>query len=216
MGSFFNVDNVVFSTINKIVDMVLLSIIFIVVCLPIITIGPAITALYYVIVKVIRRERSYVFREFFKSFKRNFKQSFIINLIFILMYFILYIDLQYANAIAGMPGVVLKGIFFAILFLTAAINIYIYPVLSRFEVSIKQLFKNSFFMSIRHLPFTILMFIIVGLFLFVSWLLPIVAIITPALGTLIFSLIMEKVLKKYMPEKSDDAASEGIDEWYLE
>lgn len=216
MGGFFNLDNAFFATINKIVDMVLLSIVYVIICIPIITIGPATTALYYVTVKVIRRERSYVFREFFKSFKRNFKQSAIINLIFILMYLILYVDIQFSKGMTGTPGLILTGIFFAILILSIGVNIYIYPVLSRFDVTIKQLFKNSFFMSVRHLLSTILMFLTLAAFVFITWVVPIAILISPALYILTISLLMEKIFKKYMPESSEEAKADGIDEWYLE
>ena len=216
MGGFFNLDNAFFATINKIVDMILLSIVYVIICIPIITIGPATTALYYVTVKVIRRERSYVFREFFKSFKRNFKQGTISNLIFILMYLILYVDIQFSNQMEGLPGLILSGIFIAILLILIGVNIYIYPVLSRFDIGIKQLFKNSFFMSVRHLLSTIVMFLILAAILFITWLIPLTILITPALYILLISLLMEKVFRKYMPEKSEEAKADGIDEWYLE
>ena len=41
----------------KLVDLLWLSIIFFVTCIPVFTIGPALTALYYTVVKFIRRER---------------------------------------------------------------------------------------------------------------------------------------------------------------
>ena len=77
MGNFFNMDNPLFSILSKVCDMLFISIAFILICIPVITIGPACTALYYVVVKVIRRERGYVFREFFKSFRLNFKRRII-------------------------------------------------------------------------------------------------------------------------------------------
>ena len=68
MSGFFNLDNPFFSIMGKIFDMMVISVVYILICIPIITIGPATTALYYVVVKLIRRERGYVFSEFFKSF----------------------------------------------------------------------------------------------------------------------------------------------------
>ena len=41
MGGFFSFDNPVFHVINKIVDMIIISMIYLIVCIPIITIGPA-------------------------------------------------------------------------------------------------------------------------------------------------------------------------------
>ena len=100
MSKIFSVDNKFFSTINKIVDLMWLSILWslcslpllflvftfiieqqihlvllLIVLLPIafITIGPASAALYYAVVKSVRRERSYATKCFFHAFKVNFK-----------------------------------------------------------------------------------------------------------------------------------------------
>ena len=106
MSKFFSVDNKFFTTINKIVDMMWLSILWSVCCLPLlflifsiivnyemlllsivllpigfITVGPASAALYYAIVKSVRRERSYATKCFFHAFKVNFKVGFISSMI---------------------------------------------------------------------------------------------------------------------------------------
>ena len=93
MGNFFSTDSPIFSILSKVSDMLFISITFIFLCIPIVTIGPASTALYYAIVKVIRRERGYVFREFFKSFKMNFKRGAIVGVILTLIFFVLTFDL---------------------------------------------------------------------------------------------------------------------------
>ncbi len=216
MASFFSYDNPIITGVNKIVDMFLLSLVYVIVCLPIITIGPATTALYYTVVKNVRKERSYPFREFFKSFKDNFKQGFITTLIFIGIYLILFVDLQFAKALSGTMATIFSGIFIGLFIIVIAINVHVFAYLSRFEVTIKQLFKNSFFLAIRHLPSTIFMIIILGVGLLISWIIPIAFVMTPALVALLQSFFIERIFKKYMPEKSEDPASEGVDEWYLE
>ena len=40
MNNFFNLDNPFFATLGKICDLIILSLLYLVVCLPIITIGP--------------------------------------------------------------------------------------------------------------------------------------------------------------------------------
>ena len=216
MAGFFNYDNPIITGINKIVDMILLSLIYVIICIPIITIGPATTALYYTVVKNIRKERGYPFREFFKSFKDNFKQGFIVTIILIVMYLILVVDIQFAKNLTGTTGTIFSGIFIGLFLIAIAVNVHVFPYLSRFEVTIKQLFKNSFFLAIRHLPSTILMVIILGVGLLVSWIIPIAVFVVPAIVALLQSLLIERVFKKYMPDKLKDEVSEGTDQWYLE
>lgn len=217
MASFFNYDNQVFSSINKMVDMLVLSIIYVLICLPIVTIGPATTALYYTIVKNIRRERGYPFREFFKSFKNNFKQGLILTLIFVAIYLVLFFDINFtATELKGMQRNIFTGIFIGLTILVISINLYVFPYLSRFEVKLKQLFKNSFFLSIRHFPSTILMFIIVVLGFLASLTIPPLIMIMPGIVILLQSFLVERIFKKYMPDKSEDNYEQGVDEWYLE
>jgi len=96
MSGFFNLENPVFQLLGKVCDMLFVSVVYIVLCLPIVTIGPANTALYYAIVKVIRRERGYIFREFFRSFKLNFKRGAIVGILLTLAMIILGFDILYA------------------------------------------------------------------------------------------------------------------------
>lgn len=99
---------------------------------------------------------------------------------------------------------------------TTFVTLYIFPYLSRFEVTIKLLFKSSTFLVFRHLPSTIIMFIIVLAGFIVNYIFPFLLIITPALVMLIQSFLVERIFKKYMPEKSQEAEEQGIDEWYLD
>ena len=95
MGNLFNMDNAFFRFMGKLFDVVALNLVFIIVCIPIVTIGPAISALYYASVKSIRRDRSYPIKEFFKALKRDFKQSFIVGLILVLAAAIIYVDIRF-------------------------------------------------------------------------------------------------------------------------
>ena len=66
---------------GRVADLIILNLIFIVCCIPIVTIGPALTALYYMTLKMARNEETYIIRGFFKSFKENFRQAIVIWLI---------------------------------------------------------------------------------------------------------------------------------------
>lgn len=216
MSSIFNLDNPFFSGLNKIVDAFFLSVIFLITCLPIITIGPALTALYYATAKSLRRDRGYISKEYFKAFKVNFGQGVISGLIVTVAAFILVIDWNYAKRLHNNVGVVLFTIFTALIVILFCISIYVFPVLSRFKTKTLHLFKTAFFMSMRHLPSTILMAIIVLFFVLLVYLFRIPILFAPALCALVVSFLMERIFKKYMPEKSEDEEANGVDEWYLE
>ena len=217
--NFFNPDNAFFSFMNKLCDVVVLSVICTVCCLPIITIGPSISALYYAVVKSVRRERSYAIRSFFHAFKTNVKVGAITTAIYLLLAYVLYIDYQYASLLREQGdnmGTVLYLLFNVVAFLAVCMLVWIFPILSRFTVGVKQLFKNAFFIAIKHLPSTLLLIILVGGMTFLTWAILPGFLVLPGLCALLSSLPIERVMKKYMPKPEGTPEETGEDQWYLE
>ena len=157
MDKLFNMDNKFFSFMGRAADLFMLNVVFVICCLPVVTIGASLTALHYVTLKMARNEESYIIRSFFKSFKQNFKQATIINLIMLLIAGVLYFDTNIVRQMGGSMSKVLYIIFIALGIIYLAVFLYIYPVLAKFYNSIKNTFQNAFLMSIMHLPYTILM-----------------------------------------------------------
>ena len=71
-------DNPVISGMSRIFDMMCLNVLWLVCSLPIFTIGASTTAMYTVMLKVVKNEEGYIVKGFFKAFKENFKKSTII------------------------------------------------------------------------------------------------------------------------------------------
>ena len=65
----FDADGPLMQGLNKVADLMILNIIALLCCVPIITIGASITALYYMALKIVRGEEVYIFKGFMKSFK---------------------------------------------------------------------------------------------------------------------------------------------------
>ena len=129
-------------------------------CIPVVTIGPSIAAMFYVTLKMVRNEESYIVRGFFKSFKQNLKQGIVINLIMLAAALLLYFDISICRSTPGTIGKILMVLFMMILVVYLMIFLYIYPVLAKFYNTIKNTFTNAFLMSIRHLPYTALMILV--------------------------------------------------------
>lgn len=160
MSNFFNQDSPVMNIITTICDVILLNLIFMVSCLPLITIGASVTALYYVTLKIIRGEGPSVWQSFWKSFRENFKQSTGIWLIFLCILILLGVDFQLLPQIfpdyAGMFRVIIA---FFILFVCTVL-LYVFPVVSRFVCTGKQAIKNAVLMTFGHLPYTLILLLI--------------------------------------------------------
>ena len=93
MDRFFNMDNKFFSMMSRVADLILLNVLCIICCIPIVTAGASITAMFYVTLKMVRDEESYIVKSFFKSFKENFKQALVINIIMLAVGGVLALDI---------------------------------------------------------------------------------------------------------------------------
>jgi uncharacterized membrane protein YesL len=104
----------------------------------------------------------------------------------------------------------------AFMVIAISITIYIFPILSRFNMTLKQLFKTAFYMSMKHLPSTVAMLIIVIAAYFACLVMPVVLFILPGTVAFLCSLFLERIFKKYMPKSEGSPEETGKDEWYLE
>ena len=162
---------------------------------------------------MVRNEEAYIFRSFFKSFRQNFKQATIIHLIMLVAAALLFLDTNIVKAMGEPASSIMSVIFAVFTLLYAMILLYLYPILSKFYNSVKNTFRNAVLMSIRHLPYTILMLIIC--------ILPILIFFVPSLQiqmTLILLFIMfgfaviaycnsfflVKIFDKYIPEEEKE------------
>ncbi|MGN8631847.1 YesL family protein [Blautia sp. HCP3S3_G3] len=220
MDRLFNMDNKFFVFMGKIADLIILNLLCLVCCLPIVTVGASITAMFYVTLKMVRNEESYIVKSFFKSFKENFKQATIINLIMLVTALLLVLDLRIVNQLEGTVGQVLHVIFIAFMLLYLMIFLYIYPVLSKFYNSIRNTFVNAFLMSIRHLPYTILMLVISAIPIAI-WFIPNTSILSTILMLFIMlgfatiaycnSNFFVKIFDNYIPKEEDADNTENPD-----
>lgn len=218
MNRFFSMDNKFFVFMGKVADLCLLNLVCLACCIPIVTAGASITALYYVTLKMVRNEESYIFRSFFKSFKQNFRQATIIHLIMVAAAVLLYLDTNIVK-VMGEPMSQIMSVIFAVFTLVyAMILLYLYPILAKFYNSVKNTFTNAVLMAIRHLPYTIIMLIICALPLLIFFVPSLQMQMTLILLLLLFgmaviaylnSFFLVKIFDKYIPENSEEDADGG-------
>lgn len=221
MRNLFNMDNPLFQTLGRLADLMILNIVFIICCIPVVTIGASLTALNYVSLKLAEKEEGYIIKGFFKSFKENFKQSTVIWLIMLLLGIVLGLDVMIMKDGEGTFYTVFRILLFILIFVYYMVYTYVFPVLARFYNTTKATFKNALIMSIADFPRTLLMMIIpilAGLATFLTS-------YTIVYGVLIwimfgFSLVayvnclfMKKVFAKYMPKEEEET---DPDAWYVE
>lgn len=207
-----NPDSRIMSFLAKLGDMFILNVLYLVCCIPVITIGAATTALYYNTLKMAENRESYVWREFLRTFKENFKQATIIWMIILLIGAVLVGDFLVmggigSQALASVTAIVVivVGVF---LILTA---VYVFPVLARFDNSVLNIMKYALLMAIRHLPSTVVILAIhsvplllafASLEAFIRGLLP-VLLFTVSILAYFESKLFSRIFSNYYPKTED-------------
>ena len=157
---FFNLDSPLMQALNKVADLMWLNILTLICCIPVITVGPALTALHYMALKMARDEECYITRDYFKSFKLNLRQGIVIWLIELVIVSLLigdFLILQNSEVAFGEPmRVILMVVAVLVLFLFT----FVYPVLAKFDNTVMRTLKNALFIGILQFPKTILMMIL--------------------------------------------------------
>lgn len=154
MKQLFNPDGPVMVVLQAISDLFLINLCFLVSCVPIFTIGTAVTAMYGI---YFRKEKDgSVIKAFFSKFRQNFKQSTVVWLILLLLGLILLMDFRLLAMVDGSYAIVSYILYFAC-FALVGVCCYVFPMIARFENSTVLTVKNALLLSIYKFPKTILM-----------------------------------------------------------
>ena len=161
MDNLFRYDNKFFEILGKITDVIILNLLCIISCLPIVTIGASITASYSIAMKMVKDEETYITKEFIKRFKENFKTSTIVWSIMLIIGVLLLFDFYMSKLVLNESiSKVLQLVFTTISIIYIFTLTYVFPIISKFENTIKNTMINSTLISIQNLPYTIIMVIL--------------------------------------------------------
>jgi uncharacterized membrane protein YesL len=138
--------------------------IIVICCLPI---APAATALLSVMGKLIREKDIRLTQDFFKAYKANFFQSLFFGALEIIIVTVLFIDIRFFIS-NSYPQVLIVFLYTVIAFIFS-MSLYIFPLISRFYLSAKDILKTAAYYTIRKFNITILnlsSFLVVGFIFF--------------------------------------------------
>lgn len=219
MENFFSLDGPLIRFLEKAGQLILLGLVWCISSLLIISLGASSSALYYAVAKSVRKGRGYPFKEYFTMFKKVFVKGCAATLVLLALLSLALLGRYYIkqeNVIflptSGKWEIVFIVFYDLIAIISIMISIYIFPVLSRFEMKLKNIFKLSFIISIRYFYYTlilVLIFIVVGILVFKF--LPMWAMVAlPGFMAYVSSFIYERAMKKYIVVTEDNK-----EQWYV-
>ena len=206
-----NYDSRFSRVLSRLTELVLLNFVFILTCLPILTIGASVTALYSITLKMARNEEGYIIQGYFKDFAKNFKQATAFWLIELLLYFQLRVLYIAAAVNGGAMFQIYTVITWGLDILYSLYFLFVFPLTATFQNTFLNIAKNAFAMIIAHLPWVLAAYLIAAVPLAVSfgintrilkfamlfWIL-----IGFALVTFFSSFCLNRVFKRYMDTDS--------------
>lgn len=157
-----NLDSPVIAFLTTVADFMILNILFIICCVPVITIGPAISALYTITMREARHEGGYIFNPFFKAFKNNFRQSFLLSILYFLAGAVLVFGVKFWQGKSGFSTsdqvmLVITGVFVVICIFSL---LYVFALTARFDNTVLKTVKNAVILAVFNLKETILLALI--------------------------------------------------------
>lgn len=213
--NFLSIDSKFYHFMSKVGDCIILSILWIIFSLPVITMGAATTTLYYSVVKVLWEDRGETLGGFRRSFKSNFKQSTIVT-VFALLVAALAAIIGSAVYAANPSEDVLSRIYlvYLILFIFGVAWLhYIFSYIAKFQNTMASILKNSLIICLANFPqsaMIMILFVVVVVLTILLFPRSLGAMLfIPAVYTLVTSFVLEKIYKKYLPAENEPEQSKG-------
>lgn len=160
MFSFLDSDSWFMQLISRFSSLVILNLLFLCTCIPIFTIGSALTALYDVVFRMDTEREGKLISVYFRSFSANFRQSTPIWLLFLLFLVASCTNAVIFSNMGGVLGQVLFVLSVVILINFFLVLGYVFPLLSQFDNTTGNTLKNALLLSVANLPRTLVIAVI--------------------------------------------------------
>lgn len=202
MNRIFSPDNLFFRTLARCVDVVGLSLLWLLLCFPVVTIGPATAALYHALCRVFHfHEEEGAFGLFFRSLKTNLKQGILATLILVPFGVLLYFlhGIYTAAVVAEVSGSTMAYMYFLLLLIIpVGLVCWLFPLLGRFHFSLPNLFLTALRLLVAHIPTTLLLVALTVILYLISsyWL--IFSFVAPGLWAVCAAPLLERAFAKHM------------------
>jgi len=198
----------VIAFLNKMTDLILLNILYIICCLPIVTIGAATTAMYYVCIISIRQGDGYVVKRFFSSFRSNFKQATILWIPMLFIGLVMGFDLLFWYRMGTVFSKVMFILSMVVALFLVMVGMYIFPILSKFEGTVGRTIKNAAAFAVGYLPQTAILLVLTVGFIYANIVSLGMNAVTSFVGLAVLayvkSFFIYKVMMNHMEERYDD------------
>lgn len=194
---FLEYDSPLMQFLTKVANIMIINVLTLICCLPIFTIGAALTAMHYMCLKMVRNEEGYIVKGYFKAFKEAFKQATPVWLVLLALIAIFIGDFVIVYFSENEFNYWFQVALSAMAIMVMLTLLMVFPLMGKFTNTVFQTLKNALIISVVKFPITLLVIVMnaipIIVTLFFLELFPLVLLFgmaAPAYGT-------EKLLNKY-------------------
>jgi uncharacterized membrane protein YesL len=189
-------DTRVYRWLEVATDFFLLNLMWLVACLPVVTIFPSTAAMFGVVRDWVRKKEGSLTRTFIARFKENFGQSLLIGVVWTVFGVALVLDFLVASQLSYWPAVVMKSVLVLASSVYAFGSVFLFPVMVHYDTDWKTVIKNSLLLSIGRLPTTIVCLVFVVVTAGLTVVFPFMMIITGSITAYFIYRLCDREFRK--------------------
>lgn len=206
MGNLFRPEALLWRWCSRILDMMVLSVCWVLCSVPVVTMGAASTALYDAAVHGIRRDEPGAYTRFFRTFRRELKPATLATVLWGAPLAVVLWSGQYIGTRiqAPAPALAAAAVFVLLLVFLLGTVSWLFPLLSRFTFSFRDLNRTAGQFFIVHMPVSVLLaaLLAVSAWVCLRFLFPLCFL--PCAEALLASFPVERAFRKHMPPESTE------------
>lgn len=205
MKTVFGLDNGVMRAAERVFDLMVLNLLFVLTASLLVTAGVAKMALYRSLVDLKERGRVPILATYWGHVRANWRQGLTLGLVELALTVFTIFDLLLIRGQEGLPFQVLAVLAYGVLILTLVLHLYLYPLAARYQMSLQDLYVKALLLAGLNGGWTLVFLSVLGLIFlalplsFLSLILGLSLLLVIGVAALGYGYVqvMEGILAKY-------------------
>jgi uncharacterized membrane protein YesL len=174
-------DTNVYQWLERAAGFFLLNLLWLLACVPVVTIFPSTAAMFGVVRDWARGKEAGVLGAFVLRFRQNFRQSLAVGVLWVFFGGALFLDFLIANGLPSGPQVVVRFLLVLASILYALASVFLFPVMVHYETRWTAVPKNALLLAIGRLPIALLCLAMIVAAAALTLFVPLLVAATPSL-----------------------------------
>ena len=189
-------DTKVYRWLETATNFFLLNLLWLLACVPVVTIFPSTAAMFGVVRDWVRGKEAGVFGAFVLRFRQNFWQSLAVGVLWALFGGALFLDFLIANGLPAGPQAVMRFLLVLASILYALASVFLFPVMVHYDTRWAAVPKNALLLAVGRLPITLLCLAIAVTAATLTFFVPLLLVATPSVAAYAVYRLCDREFRK--------------------